>query len=112
MQWGQFMDHDFTFTPQRRGFNTSLIKCCSETGQPLPAGLRHEECSPIEVPGDDSFYSQYNVTCMDFVRSLAAPKRDCSLGPRDQMNQVGLGSTFYARLRLLNCRKNRGFRFR
>ncbi|TRY75389.1 hypothetical protein TCAL_06346 [Tigriopus californicus] len=88
MQWGQFLDHDMTFTPQRRGFQNSLIKCCTDNGQPLPEDLMHEECRPIEIPVTDPFYSRFNVTCMEFVRSLAAPKRDCSLGPRDQMNQV------------------------
>eukprot|EP00095_Tigriopus_kingsejongensis_P007792 maker-scaffold370_size193435-snap-gene-0.40 protein:Tk07792 transcript:maker-scaffold370_size193435-snap-gene-0.40-mRNA-1 annotation:"hypothetical protein DAPPUDRAFT_320790" len=88
MQWGQFLDHDLTFTPMRRGFQNSLIRCCTDDGKPLPENLMHEECRPIEVPTTDPFFSQFNVTCMEFVRSLAAPKRDCSLGPRDQMNQV------------------------
>ena len=50
--------------------------------------LRHRDCFPIDVPEDDSFYSQYNQTCMEFVRSSPASRRDCSLGPRDQMNQA------------------------
>ena len=89
MQWGQFLDHDVTFTPQKRGFNDSLIKCCDETtGGPLPERLRHRDCAPIAIPADDAFYAQHNQTCMEFVRSSPAAKRDCSLGPRDQMNQV------------------------
>ncbi len=50
--------------------------------------FRHRDCFPIDVPEDDSFYSQYNQTCMEFVRSSPASRRDCSLGPRDQMNQA------------------------
>ena len=34
------------------------------------------------------FYSAYNVTCMEFVRSSPTPRHDCSLGPRDQINQI------------------------
>jgi hypothetical protein len=33
MQWGQFISHDVTFTPMSRGFNKSMIKCCSKEGQ-------------------------------------------------------------------------------
>lgn len=89
MQWGQFTDHDITSTPQSRGFNDSLIKCCSEDGSSfLPESIRHPDCRPIEIPSDDPFYRQHNVRCMEFVRSSAAASRDCSLGPRDQMNQI------------------------
>jgi hypothetical protein len=33
MQWGQFISHDVSFTPMSRGFNKSMIKCCSKEGQ-------------------------------------------------------------------------------
>ena len=31
------------------------------------------------------FYSKYNVSCIDFVRSSPAPRHNCALGPRDQV---------------------------
>ena len=90
MQWGQFIDHDLTSTPQARGFNRSLIRCCSENGKMLdnPDEFLHPDCVPINIPSDDRFYSQFNATCMEFVRSSPAPRPDCSLGPRDQINQI------------------------
>jgi len=88
MQWGQFIDHDLTSTPQSRGFNNSIVKCCSPDGRPLPKDLMHPDCAPIQIPPTDVFYSQFNVTCMEFVRSSPAPRKDCSLGPRDPINQV------------------------
>lgn len=87
MQWGQFLDHDVTFTPQSRGFNNSLLKCCSPDGT-AENELLHPDCKPIFIPDSDRFYSQFNATCMEFARSSPAPRRDCSLGPRDQINQV------------------------
>jgi peroxidase len=88
MQWGQYIDHDLTSTPQSRGFNNSIIKCCSEDGKPLSPELMHPDCAPIQIPTTDPFYSQFNVTCMEFIRSSPAPRKDCSLGPRDPINQV------------------------
>jgi hypothetical protein len=88
MQWGQYLDHDLTSTPQSRGFNNSIIKCCSSDGKPLSKDLMHPDCAPINIPGSDAFYSQFNVSCMEFVRSSPAPRKDCSLGPRDPINQV------------------------
>ena len=88
MQWGQFIDHDITSTPQSRGFNNSFIKCCSKNGQLKENALLHPDCKPISIPASDLFYSQFNATCMEFVRSSPAPRRDCTLGPRDQINQI------------------------
>ncbi|ROT69525.1 hypothetical protein C7M84_012292 [Penaeus vannamei] len=89
MQWGQFLDHDITATAQSRGFNHSVPRCCNErTGKPLPEAFRHPDCLPIEIPDSDPFYSKWNHTCMEFVRSSPAPRANCALGPRDQINQV------------------------
>lgn len=89
MQWGQFLDHDITATAQSRGFNHSVPKCCNEhEGIPLPEVFRHPDCLPILIPSTDPFYSQWNHTCMEFVRSSPAPRANCALGPRDQINQV------------------------
>ncbi|XP_053639505.1 salivary peroxidase/catechol oxidase-like isoform X3 [Cherax quadricarinatus] len=89
MQWGQFLDHDLTATAQTRGFNHSVPKCCNEKdGVPLPEMFRHPDCLPISIPKTDVFYSQWNHTCMEFVRSSPAPRPNCALGPRDQINQV------------------------
>lgn len=75
-----FTDHDVTSTPQTRGFNNSLLKCCGPRGQILENDLLHPDCMPIQVSSRDLFYSQFNATCMEFVRSSPAPRRDCTLG--------------------------------
>ena len=53
-----------------------------------PDEFLHPDCAPIEIPPTDRFYSQFNATCMEFVRSSPASRSDCSLGPRDQINQI------------------------
>ncbi|KAF4518020.1 hypothetical protein B566_EDAN009253 [Ephemera danica] len=77
--WGQFTDHDFTATALSQRKDGTAITCCNSKWQ-------HPECYPVQVMKEDPFYAQYNVTCIDFVRSAAAPT--CSLGPREQLNQV------------------------
>jgi len=42
----------------------------------------------IPVPPDDWFYSRYGIQCLEFVRSSPTSHVGCSLGPRDQINQV------------------------
>ncbi len=71
-----------------RGFNGSAIKCCTPHGKPVPEDKTHPECRAIRVPDDDPFYAPLGVVCMNFVRSTPAPRVDCSLGPREQMNQA------------------------
>ncbi|EFA11560.1 peroxidase isoform X1 [Tribolium castaneum] len=76
--WGQFLDHDMTATAPSRGPNGSTIACCGQK-------VTHPECFPVKLDRFDPL-SEFNVTCMEFVRSANAAT--CCLGPREQMNQV------------------------
>ncbi|KAL4713807.1 hypothetical protein ACJJTC_015461 [Scirpophaga incertulas] len=88
--WGQFIDHDITATALSKGENSSALSCCDPSLPP------HPECFPVQLAPEDPFYQEYNVTCMEFVRSAPAPT--CYFGPREQMNQATAyldGSTVY-----------------
>ncbi|KAF9412140.1 hypothetical protein HW555_009270 [Spodoptera exigua] len=99
MQWGQFLDHDVTSSSQSRGFNGSVPRCCKDGGKDfVPKEFMHPECFPIPVPASDPFYGPRGVRCLDFVRSAPAPRDDCALGWREQLNQVSAyidGSPLY-----------------
>lgn len=43
-------------------------------------------CYPIEIPENDTYFSQFEKRCMPYVRSLAAPLLNCALGSRQQLN--------------------------
>lgn len=77
--WGQFLDHDFTATALSQKSNGSTISCCENKVFTSP------ECFPVYLDSDDP-YREYNVSCLEFVRSAPAPT--CCLGPREQLNQV------------------------
>ncbi|KAL1122728.1 hypothetical protein AAG570_003055 [Ranatra chinensis] len=87
MQWGQFVDHDLTHTPISRGSGGSGISCCRE-GKVVPDNQRHPECMPILLPQGDHVFARLGETCMEFARSLPAPRPECNFGPREQMNQI------------------------
>ncbi|XP_043266325.1 uncharacterized protein LOC122405538 [Colletes gigas] len=77
--FGQFLDHDITATAISQGINGSSISCC-------PPSVGHPECFPVPVAAGDPVFDVAGRTCMEFVRSAAAPQ--CKLGPRQQLNQV------------------------
>lgn len=86
MQWGQFLDHDLTFTPMNMGPNEAILNCKSCDSQRNV----HPECWPILIPRGDSYFPALNVSsgerqCLHFVRSLNGQTK---LGPREQMNQI------------------------
>lgn len=78
--WGQFLDHDITATASSQGQDGEPIECCN-VSEP-----KHPECFPVPLGKGDPYYDDYNVTCMNFVRSAPAPTN--RLGPRDQLNQA------------------------
>ncbi|KAK7074890.1 hypothetical protein SK128_026306 [Halocaridina rubra] len=114
-QWGQFLDHDITFTAEtqikrpktpRASTLTRLltdpqfedITCpatpgdgdtvpieCCPRGKPVDDPLS-VDCRPIDV-SQDPLYQAEGRLCMRFVRSLIASK-GCLLGPREQLNQL------------------------
>ncbi|XP_049875791.1 peroxidase-like [Pectinophora gossypiella] len=88
--WGQFIDHDITATALSKGANSTSLSCCDPSQPP------HPECFPVPLDVEDPFYQDYNLTCMEFVRSAPAPT--CHFGPREQLNQATAfldGSTVY-----------------
>lgn len=91
MQWGQFLDHDLTFTPMVTGPNESILDCSSCDSQKTV----HPECLPMPVPDNDPFFPSMKKEpgipgpgkpqCLHFARSLNAQEK---LGNREQMNQI------------------------
>ncbi|KAI9551659.1 hypothetical protein GHT06_021995 [Daphnia sinensis] len=88
MQWGQFVDHDMIHVPSFRAANQSNIECCTKEGGVLPPEMRHPHCFPIDIPAKDPFYGPRGVRCLNFVRSMIAPRIECRMGYAEQMNEV------------------------
>ncbi|XP_076063495.1 salivary peroxidase/catechol oxidase-like [Oratosquilla oratoria] len=88
MQFGQFIDHDLTHSPIFRFGDESGIKCCDDRGRVLDPPFRHPACFPILIAENDPFFARFGRRCMNFVRSMPAPRSGCGLGNVEQMNQV------------------------
>ncbi|KAF8771494.1 Chorion peroxidase like protein [Argiope bruennichi] len=71
---GQIIAHDLSRTV------TPSTECCA------PENARKAECLPISIRPDDPFYSQFNVTCNVFQRSVQC--RLCKTVHRTQKNDV------------------------
>lgn len=81
MQWGQFLDHDFVFTPnfadESSGPNSlPAARSCVENGRPVA----HPECIPICGQTGETDPTK---RCIDLRRSAAG---QTTLGPREQTN--------------------------
>ena len=67
--------------------NGTDITCCTSTGGSINSSLLYPACLPISIPIDDKFWNQpvFVRDCLNFVRSIAGPRLDCSLGYADQV---------------------------
>ncbi|XP_045123660.1 uncharacterized protein LOC123511596 isoform X2 [Portunus trituberculatus] len=81
--FGQFISHDLAHTPQMAGYIGQRLRCCGVNFRDF-----HPECYPIRLPDNDPVYSPLKQKCQEYVRSGTAPRTGCTLGPREQINQV------------------------
>jgi len=88
MQWWQFLDHDLTYTPvETHAGDGSHFACCTEDGKNLEGSNLNPSCAPINVEPSDTFYPQYSVECLNFVRSVT--RADCKFPKkREQINSI------------------------
>ncbi|KAL3886199.1 hypothetical protein ACJMK2_026208 [Sinanodonta woodiana] len=82
MAFGQFLSYDIQRNALATGYDGANIDCCTDNVE-----RRRHNCFPIEIPTDDTYYSPFNRTCMNFVRAFPTPNLDCYLGQREQLNQ-------------------------
>ena len=89
MQYGQFVTHDLTLSPDITASDGQGITCCDDSGQFLSnPEMLHPACFPIKIPKRDHFFSRFQQRCMSFVRTAVAPRRDCSFGYTEQVKST------------------------
>jgi peroxidase len=89
MLWSEFVEHDLSQTvTNKMVYTDKTIECCAPGGNRLSPRYIHPFCAPISVPYDDHYYSEHDLDCMTYVRSVAAFRSDCSFGPLEQVNQA------------------------
>ncbi|KAK6174185.1 hypothetical protein SNE40_017507 [Patella caerulea] len=88
MQWGQFLDHDFTAAAIVQPAEEN--PCCNHSD--VRAGKLHPDsfisdgqCFPIPIVQDPSD-RHFNRTCMNFIRSKSIDDRIGFFRPREQQN--------------------------
>ncbi|OWF55956.1 chorion peroxidase-like isoform X2 [Mizuhopecten yessoensis] len=77
MEFGQFVSHDIQMNALAKGYGGRNLDCCRFK--------KRRNCFHIPVADNDEFFDR---DCLNFVRALPAPPLDCSLGLRQQLNQV------------------------
>ncbi|XP_022255689.1 uncharacterized protein LOC106471379 [Limulus polyphemus] len=81
--FGELVFHDIAHTAQAAGFQGHRIKCCG-----VKRNNFHPECLPVSIPQDDPAFGPSGQQCMEYTRSCTSPRPGCTLGPREQTNQV------------------------
>ncbi|XP_067657302.1 peroxidase-like isoform X2 [Haliotis asinina] len=83
--WGQFLDHDLTFTPMQKDADGKAFKCCSDFANQMgPAHYQGGPCFNIPIPPFDRYMKR---KCMAFSRSRTAPREQtCGKRYLEQIN--------------------------
>lgn len=81
--FGEFVTHDLAHTAQSAGYQGHRLKCCG-----VELNHFHPECFPIRVSQTDPNFGSRAQTCLEYARSCPALRTGCTLGPREQVNQV------------------------
>uniref|UniRef100_A0A0K2TLR4 Peroxidasinlike [Acyrthosiphon pisum] n=1 Tax=Lepeophtheirus salmonis TaxID=72036 RepID=A0A0K2TLR4_LEPSM len=85
MQWGQFLDHDISFTPNVRALRSGEAFNCNSCDSTL---FVHPACFPIMIPKNDPYFPaqahDQKRRCLTFTRSMPGQK---NIGKRQQLNQ-------------------------
>ncbi|XP_078665668.1 myeloperoxidase-like [Branchiostoma floridae x Branchiostoma belcheri] len=79
MQFGQFLDHDITLTPNFQ--EEGLVCTCGTNCE------KEERCFNINIPSDDPDFAAES-RCLPFARSRSCPNEGCHMGRRQQLNQL------------------------
>uniref|UniRef100_A0A915P484 Peroxidase n=1 Tax=Meloidogyne floridensis TaxID=298350 RepID=A0A915P484_9BILA len=85
-QWAQFIYEDIARIGTNRIFSSESSRNSASIPMPCCAE-QHPECLPIITDTDDLPY-RARGQCLPYARSMAAPRLNCSLGPREQANLV------------------------
>ncbi|XP_042900763.1 uncharacterized protein [Parasteatoda tepidariorum] len=77
--FAEFIFHDIFHTSQSAGYRGHRLRCCD-----VPSEFLHPECFPII----DNKSTRRPQLCVNYVRSSNVPRAGCTLGTREQINQV------------------------
>ncbi|VDM92785.1 unnamed protein product [Litomosoides sigmodontis] len=82
-QWAMFVYEDISHVGANtlyEGNQSRPLLCCNTK-------YTHPECYPIEIDINDTTYSKL-TQCLPYVRTATSSRENCSLGPREQVNQA------------------------
>ncbi|XP_055593783.1 peroxidase-like [Uranotaenia lowii] len=88
VQWTQFLEHDLSKTTVQSMHDGTDIECCTSDHKTVSPRYRHPSCKPLSVSEDDTYYKDYLVTCLNYVRSALSVGSSCKFGPANQLNQA------------------------
>lgn len=80
--FGQYIAYDASYRViQQIGDGGPAMRCCSaDYTERLSNQMTSYGCMAIDIPANDKYYSQYNMTCMEFIRAAPVLPQNCELG--------------------------------